>query len=56
MRRERLYLLDILEATGHIADFISGADAEQFAKSELLRSAVVQKLATNRRGCGPCLG
>ena len=45
IRHERLYLLDSLEATGHIAVFIGGIDAEEFAKSELIRSAVVQKLA-----------
>ena len=38
MRHESLYLND------HIAGFIAGADYQAFQESELLRSAVVQKL------------
>jgi uncharacterized protein with HEPN domain len=45
MRHESLYLTDIVEATDHIAEFIAGADIQAFQISELLRSAVVQKLA-----------
>ena len=45
MRRESLYLNDIVESADHIAEFISGTDFEGFQRSELLRSAVVQKLA-----------
>jgi uncharacterized protein with HEPN domain len=45
MRREILYLTDIIEAADHIAAFISGMENEQFLQSELVRSAVVQKLA-----------
>ena len=45
MRRETLFLSDIAEATGHIADFIAGVDFAEFRQSEILRSAVVQKLA-----------
>jgi len=45
MRRESLYLNDIVEAADHIAEFISGANFAAFQKSEMLRSAVVQKLA-----------
>ena len=45
MRRERLYLTDIVEAADYVADFIAGTDFQAFQKSELLRSAVVQKLA-----------
>jgi uncharacterized protein with HEPN domain len=45
MRHESLYLTDIVEATDHIAEFIAGADFQIFQKSEMLRSAVVQKLA-----------
>ncbi len=45
MRHESLYLTDILEAAQHIAEFIEGIDFEGFQKSELLRSAVIQKLA-----------
>lgn len=44
MRHESLYLNDMVEAAAHIAEFISGTDFEGFQKSELLRSAVVQKL------------
>ena len=44
MRHEKLYLNDILEAADHIAQFIAGVDLETFHKSEMLRSAVVQKL------------
>ena len=45
MRHESLYLTDIVEAADHIANFITGADFAAFQQSELLRSAVVQKLA-----------
>ena len=45
MRREILYLTDIVEAADHIAAFISELEFEQFLRSELVRSAVVQKLA-----------
>jgi uncharacterized protein with HEPN domain len=45
MRREDLYLNDIIEAADHIAAFLAGTDFEAFQKSEMLRSAVVQKLA-----------
>ncbi len=45
MRRESLYLWDIIEAADHIAEFLLEADVEEFQKSEVLRSAVVQKLS-----------
>jgi len=45
MRRDLLYLTDIVEAADHIARFIAGMDFEGFEKSELVRSAVVQKLS-----------
>jgi uncharacterized protein with HEPN domain len=45
MRRDSLYLADIVEAADHIADFIAESDFRVFRDSELLRSAVVQKLA-----------
>jgi uncharacterized protein with HEPN domain len=44
MRHESLYLNDIVEAADHIAEFIAGADFQAFRESEMLRSAVVQKL------------
>jgi uncharacterized protein with HEPN domain len=45
MRHDSLYLTDIVEAADHIAAFIAETDFPAFQKSELLRSAVVQKLA-----------
>jgi uncharacterized protein with HEPN domain len=45
MRRDELYLRDIVEAVEHIATFLAGADFEAFQRSEMMRSAVVQKLA-----------
>jgi len=44
MRREELYLRDIVEATDAIAGFLKGADREAFLTDDLLRSAVLQKL------------
>ncbi len=52
MRRERLFPADILEATDHIANFIANADFDEFCRSELLRSAVVQKLAVIGEAAG----
>ena len=45
MRRDVLYLTDIIESADHIAGFIAGMGFEGFEKSELVRSAVVQKLS-----------
>lgn len=45
MRHEGLYLADIIEAADHISGFIADVDFAAFQKSELLRSAVIQKLA-----------
>jgi uncharacterized protein with HEPN domain len=45
MRRDTLYLTDIIESADHIAAFISGVEFEGFEKSEMMRSAVVQKLS-----------
>jgi uncharacterized protein with HEPN domain len=45
MRRDDLYLNDIVEAADHIAAFLSATSFEGFLNSELIRSAVVQKLA-----------
>lgn len=42
MRREILYLTDILDAAGNIAKFIHESDLETFLGSELTRSAVAQ--------------
>lgn len=44
MRREDLYLSDILEAGDAIHKFLSGIDKNTFIDSDLTRSAVLQKL------------
>ena len=44
MRRERLYLLDILEAADAIRKFLDGVEEPAFLQNDLLRSAVLQKL------------
>ena len=43
-RRDDLYLDDIIEAAGHIGQFLQGVDSDAFLVSELIRSAVLQKL------------
>jgi uncharacterized protein with HEPN domain len=45
MRREELYLRDIAESASHVASFVKGHTRASFEGSELVRSAVVQKLA-----------
>jgi uncharacterized protein with HEPN domain len=45
MRRDDLYLNDIVEPAGHIATFLGQVDVDSFRQSELIRSAVVQKPA-----------
>lgn len=45
MRREELYLADIVDAADAITRFIADADAQTFAENDLLRSAVLNKLA-----------
>ena len=45
MRREELYLRDIVEAVDFVAQFISGLDRAAFQQSELVRSAIVHKLS-----------
>jgi uncharacterized protein with HEPN domain len=44
MRREELYLTDILEAADAIQRFIQGIEREDFFGDELHQSAVLQKL------------
>jgi len=44
MRRERLYLTDILEASDAISTFLGGCSKDAFFESELVRSAVLHKL------------
>ena len=44
MRREKLYLADIVEAADSIATFLAGVNKEAFLANDLIRSAVLQKL------------
>jgi uncharacterized protein with HEPN domain len=44
MRDEGLYLDDIVEAAHYIRQFIAEVSHDEFVESELLKSAVVQKL------------
>ena len=44
MRREKLYLADIVEASDAIARFLTGVDNKAFLASDMIRSAVLQKL------------
>jgi len=52
MRHESLYLTDIVEACDHIAEFLRDRDYQQFLASEMLRSAVAQKLAVIGEAAG----
>src|ERR671924_539411 len=44
MRREELYLIDIVEAADSIEQFLVGVERDAFLQSDLVRSAVLQKL------------
>jgi uncharacterized protein with HEPN domain len=44
MRREELYLTDIIEAADAIQRFVRNVDQNTFLKDELLQSAALQKL------------
>jgi uncharacterized protein with HEPN domain len=44
MRREQLYLADIVKAADAVANFITGLDAESFYKNTLVESAVSYQL------------
>jgi uncharacterized protein with HEPN domain len=44
MRREELYLADMVEAADAIAGFLQGIERGGFLGSDLVRSAVLQKL------------
>ena len=46
MRREHLYLQDILEACDLIQTFLADLDASAFLASELHKAAILQKLRT----------
>lgn len=45
MRREELYLSDIIEAADAIGNFIKNTGKADFIGNDLLRSAVLQKLS-----------
>lgn len=44
MRRDELYLRDIVEAADAIAGFVEGVNRKRFIGEDLLRSGVLQKL------------
>ncbi len=44
MRREKLYLTDMVQAASAIARFLRGVEREAFVQDELRQSAVLQKL------------
>jgi len=44
MRSDHLYLADIIEAADAVADFVNGMARQDFYHSELVKSAVLQKL------------
>jgi uncharacterized protein with HEPN domain len=44
MRREELYLADIIEAADAIQQFLTGVQRDTFLQDDLLRSAVLHKL------------
>lgn len=44
MRSDHLYLADIIEAADAVADFVNGMEGPAFHQSELVKSAVLQKL------------
>ena len=48
MRREILYLTDIVESADYIQAFISGIEFDEFLNSEMIRSAVAQKFTVYR--------
>jgi uncharacterized protein with HEPN domain len=52
MRREILYLTDIVESADHIQAFLAGIDFEAFLNSEIIRSAIAQKLAVIGEAAG----
>jgi len=44
MRREQLYLADIVEAADEISEFVADVSRDDFLSNKLVRSAVLQKL------------
>jgi uncharacterized protein with HEPN domain len=45
MRREELYLTDIIEAADAIQRFVKNVEKDAFLKNEVVQSAVLQKLS-----------
>ena len=45
MRREELYLTDIIEAADAIQRFLKNVEKDAFLKNEVIQSAVLQKLS-----------
>ena len=57
MRREILYLQDIIEACNLLDTFLEGMDASAFTASELHKAATLQKLAViGEAGGAPATG
>lgn len=52
MRSDRLYLADILDAIEAIERFVSGIEEDEFVASELVQSAVLQKLSVIGEAAG----
>ncbi len=44
MRRDELYLVDMIEAAATVTTFVQDIDEATFAASDLIQSAVLQKL------------
>ena len=44
MRRDKLYLADMVEACDDIAEFVQDHDLASFTESKVVRGAVLQKL------------
>lgn len=52
MRRDELYLADMLEACDDIAEFLRGLDEEAFTANKLVRSGVLQRLTVIGEAAG----
>ena len=52
MRRDELYLRDIVEAAGYIAADIAGMDRRDFLNHRTVRDAVVRNLIVIGEACG----
>ena len=51
MRREELYLCDILEAAANIAEDIAGIDRQEFQANRMVRDAVARNLTVIGEAC-----